>query len=46
VTQPQQVHVETVGEPDPDAVADIAQDCFDDWSGVTERLIEGEYELY
>ena len=46
VTQPQQVHVETVGQPDPDAVADIAQDCFDDWSGVTERLIDGEYELY
>jgi S-adenosylmethionine synthetase len=46
VTDPQQVHIETAGEPDPGAVAEIAQDCFDDWSGVTERLVAGEYELY
>ena len=46
VTEPQQVHIETAGEPDPGTVAEIAQDCFDDWSGVTERLIAGEYELY
>ncbi len=46
VTEPQQVHVETAGEPDPDRVARITQDCFDDWSGVTERLIAGDYELY
>jgi S-adenosylmethionine synthetase len=46
VTEPQQVHIETAGEPDPGTVAEIAQDCFDDWSGVTERLVAGEYELY
>jgi S-adenosylmethionine synthetase len=46
VTEPQRVHIETAGEPDPGTVAEIAQDCFDDWSGVTERLIAGEYELY
>jgi S-adenosylmethionine synthetase len=46
VTEPQQVHIETSGEPDPETVAEIAQDCFDDWSGVTERLVAGEYELY
>ena len=46
VTEPQQVHIETAGEPDPGTVAKIAQECFDDWSGVTERLVAGEYELY
>ncbi|MEN8239441.1 MAG: methionine adenosyltransferase [Actinomycetota bacterium] len=46
VTEPQQVHIETAGEPDPGTVAEIAQDCFADWSGVTERLVAGEYELY
>jgi S-adenosylmethionine synthetase len=46
VTEPQEVHIETAGEPDPGTVAEIARDCFDDWSGVTERLIAGEYELY
>jgi S-adenosylmethionine synthetase len=46
VTEPQQVHIETAGEPDPGTVAEITQDCFDDWSGVTQRLVAGEYELY
>jgi S-adenosylmethionine synthetase len=46
VTEPQQVHIETAGAPDPGTVAEITQDCFDDWSGVTERLVAGEYELY
>lgn len=46
VTEPQTVHIESAGNPDPDAVEEIAEDCFADWSGVTERLINGEYELY
>jgi S-adenosylmethionine synthetase len=46
VTEPQAVHIETAGNPDEAAVRDIAEDCFADWSGVTERLIDGQYELY
>ncbi len=46
VTEPQAVHIEIAGEPNPDSVEDITQECFDDWAGVTERLINGEYELY
>lgn len=46
VTEPQTVHIETAGDPDPDRVLDITEDCFQDWSGVTERLIDGQYELY
>jgi S-adenosylmethionine synthetase len=46
VTEPQAVHIETTGSPDPDIVLDIAEDCFADWAGVTDRLIDGRYELY
>jgi len=46
VTEPQAVHVEVAGNPDEASVRDIAEDCFADWSGVTERLIDGQYELY
>jgi S-adenosylmethionine synthetase len=46
VTEPQAVHIETAGNPDEAAVRDIAEDCFADWSGVTDRLINGQYELY
>lgn len=46
VTEPQAVHIEAAGDPDPDKVRDIAEDCFADWAGVTDRLISGEYELY
>lgn len=46
VTEPQVVHIESAGDADPDTVRDIAEDCFADWAGVTERLIDGEYELY
>jgi len=46
VTEPQMVHIETdrdLGEPE---ALRIAEDCFSDWAGVTERLIDGQYELY
>ena len=46
VTEPQQVHVEVSGDVSEAAVDDIAEDCFGDWAGVTERLVNGEYELY
>lgn len=46
VTEPQAVHVEASGTLDAAAVRHIAEDCFDDWSEVTQRLIAGEYELY
>ncbi len=46
VTQPQTVHVEVAGDPDPAAVESIVDDCFGDWSEVTDRLVAGEYELY
>lgn len=46
VTQPQAVHIQTTGSPDPGVVERIAEDCFGDWANVTQRLINGEYELY
>jgi len=46
VTEPQAVHVEVAGNPDEARVRDIAEECFADWSGVTERLVDGQYELY
>jgi len=46
VTEPQAVHIETTANPDPAQVLDIAEDCFADWAGVTDRLIDGQYELY
>ena len=46
VTEPQAVHIEVAGSVDEAQVRDIADDCFHDWDGVTERLIAGEYELY
>jgi S-adenosylmethionine synthetase len=46
VTEPQAVHVEIAGDVSKDDVVRISEDCFGDWSGVTERLINGEYELY
>ena len=46
VTNPQAVHVELVGDHDEAHVAAVVKECFDDWSGVRDRLIAGEYELY
>jgi len=46
VTQPQAVHVEVAGEASDAQINDVAERCFDDWSGVTDRLIAGEYELF
>jgi len=46
VTEPQAVHIEHAGDPDADQVLRIAEDCFADWAGVTDRLIDGQYELY
>lgn len=46
VTEPQAVHVEVSGSAADDAVTEIVHDCFADWSGVTDRLIDGAYELF
>ena len=46
VTEPQAVHVEASGDLDEATIRTITEECFDDWSGVTQRLIAGEYELY
>lgn len=46
VTEPQAVHVEVAGDVDEADVRRIAEDCFGDWSAVTDRLVNGEYELY
>jgi S-adenosylmethionine synthetase len=46
VTEPQAVHVEVVGAASDAQINEVADRCFDDWSGVTDRLIAGEYELF
>lgn len=46
VTDPQAVHIESAGDLGTGEALDIAEDCFSDWAGVTERLIDGQYELY
>jgi len=46
VTEPQVVHIESDSELDASDAQRIAEDCFGDWAGVTERLIDGQYELY
>ncbi len=47
VTSPQAVHLEIAGGPVDDvAVLTIVEESFEDWAGVRDRLIAGEYELY
>ena len=46
VTEPQAVHVEVVGDVDDAAIAATAKEHFDDWAGVRDRLIAGDYELF
>ena len=46
VTEPQAAHVEVMGEADEGVVAAIAKESFNDWSGVRDRLIAGDYELF
>jgi S-adenosylmethionine synthetase len=46
VTHPQAVHVDVVGPHDEAHIAGIVKECFDDWRGVRDRLIAGEYELF
>lgn len=46
VTEPQAVHVEVAGSASEERVRVISEECFDDWAGVTDRLIAGEYELF
>lgn len=46
VTNPQAAHIEVVGPHDEAHIAAVVKDCFRDWSGVRDRLIAGEYELY
>ena len=46
VTEPQAIHVEVAGGPDDAATKRIVSESLADWSGVRDRLIAGEYELY
>jgi S-adenosylmethionine synthetase len=46
VTDPQAIHVEISGELDDPAVMRIVGEALQDWEGVRDRLIAGEYELY
>jgi S-adenosylmethionine synthetase len=46
VTEPQAVHVEVAGDVSTEDVLEVTDRCFDDWAGVTERLLAGEYELF
>lgn len=46
VTEPQATHVEVVGDHDEADVAAIVKECLEDWRGVLDRLIAGDYEIY
>jgi S-adenosylmethionine synthetase len=47
VTSPQAVHIDMAGGPVDDvALLKTVEEAFEDWSGVRDRLIAGEYELY
>jgi len=46
VTEPQAVHVEIAGDVDEAAIATISREAFEDWMGVRDRLIAGEYQLF
>ncbi|MEA3501895.1 MAG: methionine adenosyltransferase, partial [Actinomycetota bacterium] len=46
VTEPQNVHVETVGSVDAAVVEVMVKESLADWEGVRDRLIAGAYELY
>lgn len=46
VTEPQAVHVEVAGSVSDTEVMNATDGSFDDWSGVTDRLVAGEYELF
>jgi S-adenosylmethionine synthetase len=46
VTEPQVVHIETVGDVPEGQAYEIAAECLADWRGVRDRLISGYYELY
>jgi S-adenosylmethionine synthetase len=46
VTEPQAIHVEIAGDLDDPAIIKIVGESLEDWEGVRDRLIAGEYELY
>lgn len=46
VTEPQAIHVEIAGDADEAGIVRIVGDALEDWAGVRDRLIAGEYELY
>jgi S-adenosylmethionine synthetase len=46
VTDPQAAHVEVTGDIDAAAIGAVVEECFADWSGVRDRIIAGQYELY
>jgi S-adenosylmethionine synthetase len=46
VTDPQAIHVELAGVDDDPTIMRIVAESLEDWEGVRDRLIAGEYELY
>lgn len=46
VTDPEAVHVEVAGDATEAEILAITNECLEDWAGVRDRLISGEYELY
>ncbi|MDH3730132.1 MAG: hypothetical protein OES13_03240 [Acidimicrobiia bacterium] len=46
VTDPQAIHVEIHGDVDEGAIAGAVKESLEDWDGIRDRLIAGQYELY
>ena len=46
VIAPQATHVEVAGDVPDSVVTGIVAESIQDWQGIRDRLIEGEYELY
>ena len=46
VTEPQAAHLDVVGPHDEAHVAQVVKECFADWRGVRDRIIDGQYELF
>ena len=46
VTEPQAAHLDVVGQHDEAHIAHVVKECFADWRGVRDRIIDGQYELF
>ena len=46
VSDPETVHIEKVGDADPNVIEQITTESLSDWRGIRDRLIAGHYELY